>query len=737
MVDLTTLEGADTAGKVRALGAKAVRPDPTDRTAPAAAAVCVYPDMVAVAKEAVAGSAVKVASVATAFPAGRAALGVKLADVRDAVAAGADEIDMVIDRGAFLAGNYLKVYEEIVAVKETCGTSARLKVIFETGELSTYDNIRRASWLGMIAGADFIKTSTGKVAVNATPANTLLMLEAVRDFRAQTGVQVGVKPRRDSYDQGRGEVPGPGQRDRGRGLAGQPLVPLRRVLAPERPADAAPEADHGPLLRPRLRDGGLIIMASVFDYAPAPESRAVVDIAPSYGLFIDGEFVEAADGRVFKTVSPSTEEVLSEVAQAGEADVERAVRAARKAFEKWSALPGSERAKYLFRIARIIQERSRELAVLETLDNGKPIKETRDTDLPLVAAHFFYYAGWADKLGHAGFGANPKPLGVAGQIIPWNFPLLMLAWKIAPALATGNTVVLKPAETTPLSALFFADICRQAGLPKGVVNILPGYGDTGAALVAHPDVNKVAFTGSTAVGKEIARTVAGTRKKVTLELGGKGANIVFDDAPIDQAVEGIVTGIFFNQGQVCCAGSRLLVQESIQDQLLDSLKRRLSTLRLGDPLDKNTDIGAINSAEQLARITSLVAAGEAEGAERWSPACELPSSGYWFAPTLFTNVTQAHTIARDEIFGPVLSVLTFRTPDEAVAKANNTQYGLSAGIWTEKGSRILAVANKLRAGVVWSNTFNKFDPTSPFGGYKESGFGREGGRHGLEAYLDV
>ncbi|WP_030762921.1 aldehyde dehydrogenase family protein [Streptomyces griseus] len=478
-------------------------------------------------------------------------------------------------------------------------------------------------------------------------------------------------------------------------------------------------------------------MTSPFEYAPAPESRAVVDIAPSYGLFIDGEFTDAADGKVFKTVSPSTEEVLSEIAQAGEADVDRAVKAARRAFEKWSALPGAERAKYLFRIARIIQERSRELAVLETLDNGKPIKETRDADLPLVAAHFFYYAGWADKLDHAGHGANPRPLGVAGQVIPWNFPLLMLAWKIAPALATGNTVVLKPAETTPLSALFFADVCRQAGLPKGVVNILPGYGDAGAALVAHPDVNKVAFTGSTAVGKQIARTVAGTGKKVTLELGGKGANIVFDDAPIDQAVEGIVNGIFFNQGQVCCAGSRLLVQESVQDEVLDSLKRRLSTLRLGDPLDKNTDIGAINSEEQLARITSLVAQGEAEGAERWTAPCDLPEAGYWFAPTLFTNVTQAHTIARDEVFGPVLSVLTFRTPDEAVAKANNSQYGLSAGIWTEKGSRILAVANKLRAGVVWANTFNKFDPTSPFGGYKESGFGREGGRHGLEAYLDV
>ncbi|MFI9229064.1 aldehyde dehydrogenase family protein [Streptomyces rimosus] len=478
-------------------------------------------------------------------------------------------------------------------------------------------------------------------------------------------------------------------------------------------------------------------MSSAFEYAPAPESRAVVDIAPSYGLFIDGEFADAAGGKVFKTVSPANEEVLSEVAQASAEDVDRAVKAARKAFEKWSALPGAERAKYLFRIARLIQERSRELAVLESLDNGKPIRESRDSDLPLVAAHFFYYAGWADKLGHAGYGADPKPLGVAGQVIPWNFPLLMLAWKIAPALACGNTVVLKPAETTPLSALFFADICRQAGLPKGVVNILTGDGSTGAELVAHPDVNKVAFTGSTEVGKAIARTVAGTDKKLTLELGGKAANIVFDDAPIDQAVEGIVNGIFFNQGHVCCAGSRLLVQESVQDELLEALKRRMSTLRVGDPLDKNTDIGAINSAEQLARIRELADAGESEGAERWAPACELPDAGYWFAPTLFTGVTQAHRIAQEEIFGPVLSVLTFRTPEEAVAKANNTPYGLSAGVWTEKGSRILWMANKLRAGIVWSNTFNKFDPASPFGGYKESGFGREGGRHGLEAYLDV
>jgi aldehyde dehydrogenase (NAD+) len=472
-----------------------------------------------------------------------------------------------------------------------------------------------------------------------------------------------------------------------------------------------------------------------FEYAPAPESRAIVDIAPSYGLFIDGEFREASDGKVFKTVSPSSEEVLSEVAQANVEDVDAAVKAARRAFSTWSALPGAERAKYLFRIARIIQERSRELAVLESLDNGKPIRESRDADLPLVAAHFFYYAGWADKLEHAGFGPDPRPLGVAGQVIPWNFPLLMLAWKIAPALACGNTVVLKPAETTPLSALFFADICRQAGLPKGVVNIITGDGSTGAELVAHPGIDKVAFTGSTEVGKAIARTVAGTDKKLTLELGGKAANIVFDDAPIDQAVEGIVNGIFFNQGHVCCAGSRLLVQESVQDELLDALKRRMATLRVGDPLDKNTDIGAINSPEQLARIRALAETGEAEGAERWAPACELPSSGYWFAPTLFTGVTQAHRIAREEIFGPVLSVLTFRTPAEAVEKANNTPYGLSAGIWTEKGSRILWMADKLRAGIVWANTFNKFDPASPFGGYKESGFGREGGRHGLEAYL--
>ncbi len=474
-----------------------------------------------------------------------------------------------------------------------------------------------------------------------------------------------------------------------------------------------------------------------FEYAPAPESRSVVDIAPSYGLFVDGEFTDPVDGGWRDTVNPATEEVLSKVADAGPADVRRAVQAARTAYEQvWGPMPGRERAKYLYRIARLIQERSRELAVLETLDNGKPIRESRDVDLPLVAAHFFYHAGWADKLEYAGLGPRPRPLGVAAQVIPWNFPLLMLAWKVAPALACGNTVVLKPAETTPLTALAFADICRQADLPPGVVNILTGAGGTGRLLVEDPDVDKVAFTGSTEVGRQIMRTLAGTGTRLTLELGGKAANVVFDDAPIDQAVEGIVNGIYFNQGHVCCAGSRLLVQESVADELLASLKRRLATLRLGDPLDKNTDIGAINSAAQLARISELTAAGDDEGAERWTAPCELPDRGYWFPPTIFTGVTQAHRIAREEIFGPVLSVLTFRTPEEAVEKANNTPYGLSAGIWTEKGSRILWMAQRLRAGVVWANTFNRFDPTSPFGGYKESGFGREGGIAGLAAYLE-
>ena len=473
-----------------------------------------------------------------------------------------------------------------------------------------------------------------------------------------------------------------------------------------------------------------------FEYAPAPESRAVVSLRESYGLFIDGKFTPGVDGRAFKTISPATEEVLAEVTEAGPADVDRAVSAARQAYEQtWSRLPGAERAKYLFRIARIVQEKARELAVLESLDNGKPIRESRDVDIPLVAAHFFYHAGWADKLEYAGYGPAPRPLGVAGQVIPWNFPLLMLAWKIAPALACGNTVVLKPAETTPLTALAFAEICQQADLPPGVVNIITGAGETGRALVTHPGIDKVAFTGSTEVGREIARACAPSRKKLTLELGGKAANIVFEDAPVDQAVEGIVNGIFFNQGHVCCAGSRLLVAESVADTLLDRLKRRLGTLRLGDPLDKNTDIGAINSREQLDKITELSASGESEGAHRWSPPCDLPARGYWFAPTLFTGVSPAHRIAREEIFGPVLSVLTFRTPEEAVAKANNTPYGLSAGVWTEKGSRILWLAQRLRAGVVWANTYNRFDPASPFGGYRESGFGREGGRHGLEAYL--
>ena len=472
-----------------------------------------------------------------------------------------------------------------------------------------------------------------------------------------------------------------------------------------------------------------------FEYAPAPESRSVVTLRDSYGLFIGGEF--AGGSSVFKTISPATEEVLAEVTHGGPEDVDRAVAAARQAYERvWSVMPGRDRGKYLFRIARLIQERSRELAVLETLDNGKPIRESRDVDVPLTAAHFFYHAGWADKLGYAGFGPSPRPLGVVGQVIPWNFPLLMLAWKIAPALACGNTVVLKPAETTPLTALLFGEICQQADLPPGVVNIVTGDGSTGHALVAHPGIDKVAFTGSTEVGREIARMCAVSGKRLTLELGGKAANVVFDDAPLDQAVEGIINGIFFNQGHVCCAGSRLLVQESVADEVLEALKRRMTTLRLGDPLDKNTDVGAINSRAQLDKITDLVASGDAEGAQRWAAPCPLPERGFWFPPTVFTEVSQAHRIAKEEIFGPVLSVLTFRTPAEAVEKANNTPYGLSAGVWTEKGSLILWMASRLRAGVVWANTFNRFDPASPFGGYKESGFGREGGRHGLEAYLD-
>jgi aldehyde dehydrogenase (NAD+) len=469
-------------------------------------------------------------------------------------------------------------------------------------------------------------------------------------------------------------------------------------------------------------------------YAPAPEGRDIVRLPERFGHFVGGEWLEASES--YTTLAPRDEEPLAEVAQGTAEDVDRAVDAARAAFANgWSSLPGSERAKYLFRIARILQERAREFAVLESLNGGKPIKESRDVDLPLAAAHFFYYAGWADKLEYAFPNRQPKPVGVAGQIIPWNFPLLMLAWKIAPALACGNTVVLKPAETTPLTALLFCDVLRQAELPAGVVNIVTGDGRAGAALVEHPGVDKIAFTGSTEVGKAIQRQIAGTGKRLTLELGGKAANIVFDDCALDQAVEGIVNGIYFNQGHVCCAGSRLFAQESIAEPLIEKLKRRLDTLRVGDPLDKNTDVGAINSRMQLEKIEELVAAGKEEGAEIYQPPCKLPEKGYWFAPTVFTNVAQSYRIAQEEIFGPVLSVLTFRTPEEAVEKANNTPYGLSAGVWTEKGSRILWMAQQLRAGVVWANTFNRFDPTSPFGGYKESGFGREGGLHGLEPYL--
>ena len=472
-----------------------------------------------------------------------------------------------------------------------------------------------------------------------------------------------------------------------------------------------------------------------WEYASSLEGRDIVSFEERYGLFIGGEQVAPRSRTWFTTVSPATEEPLAEVAQAGARDVALAVEAAQEAFRSWNAWRPAERAKVLFRIARILQERARELAVAESLDGGKPIKESRDVDLPLAAAHFFYYAGWADKLEYAFPGRRPRPLGVAAQIVPWNFPLLMLAWKIAPALACGNTVVLKPAETTPLTALLFADVCRQAEVPPGVVNIVTGDGSTGAHLVRNEGIAKVAFTGSTEVGKAIQRELAGRDIPLTLELGGKAANIVFEDCALDQAVEGIVNGIYFNQGHVCCAGSRLLVQESIHDQLVRKLKRRMATLRLGDPLDKNTDIGAINSKAQLDRITELVESGTAEGAELYQPPCRLPERGWWFAPTVFTNVAQSHRIAQEEIFGPVLSVLTFRTPDEAVEKANNTMYGLSAGVWTEKGSRILWMADRLRSGVVWGNTFNRFDPASPFGGYKESGFGREGGRHGLEAYL--
>lgn len=488
--------------------------------------------------------------------------------------------------------------------------------------------------------------------------------------------------------------------------------------------------------KPSRPPGPELKFGTALEYAPSPETTPV-PLRKRYDLFIDGEFVLPAEGRTFETINPATGKKLATLSEAGPADLDRAVEAARRALRgPWGAMAAKERGKYLFRIARMIQERSRELAILETMDNGKPIRETRDIDLPLVAAHFFYHAGWADKLAYAFPGRVPRPVGVAGQIIPWNFPLLMLAWKIAPALACGNTVVLKPAETTSITALHLAEILQDAGLPKGVVNIVTGDGSLGERIVRHPGIDKIAFTGSTEVGKSISKAVSGTSKKLTLELGGKAAQIVMEDASLDEAVEGIVNGITLNQGHVCCAGSRLLVQEGIQEALLERLRLRLQTLRVGDPLDKNTDVGAIHSAAQLARIEELVASGISEGASLVQSGCPLPESGgFWFRPGFFTGVTPSHRIAREEIFGPVLSVLTFRTPGEAIERANNTAYGLSAGVWTQKGSRILKMAGQLKAGVVWANTYHKFDPASPFGGYKESGFGREGGLQGLAAYV--
>lgn len=475
-----------------------------------------------------------------------------------------------------------------------------------------------------------------------------------------------------------------------------------------------------------------------WSYDPAPESKSAASIKSKYDHFINGSWVKPAGGKYFDSINPANEEKLSEVAEGNEADVNKAVSAARNAYEKtWKKMPAKERAKYIFRIARMVQEKARELAIIETLDGGKPIRESRDFDVPTAANHFFYYAGWADKLEYAFPNRKTSALGVAGQIIPWNFPLLMAAWKIAPALATGNTVVLKPAETTPLTALKLAEIIQESDLPPGVVNIITGAGATGAAIVNHPDINKIAFTGSTDVGKLIQRAVSGTNKRVTLELGGKAANIIFEDAPLDQAVEGVINGIYFNQGHVCCAGSRLYVQESVAKQVIRKLKDRMETLIVGDPLDKNTDIGAINSRQQLDTIQRYIKIGKQEGAEMYESNCRLPGKGFYCRPTLFTNVAQSNRIAQEEIFGPVLSVLTFRTDDEVIEKANNSPYGLSAGVWTDKGSKIFNMTKRMRAGVVWANTFNKFDPTSPFGGYKESGFGREGGLHGLSAYVNI
>ena len=474
-----------------------------------------------------------------------------------------------------------------------------------------------------------------------------------------------------------------------------------------------------------------------WDYAPSLESTNHIQLNSKYNLFINGKWVSPSSKKYFETINPANGKILAKIAQANEKDVDKAVQAARNAYASWSKMPSSERAKYIFRIARLMQERAREFAVIESLDGGKPIRESRDIDVPLAANHFFYYAGWADKLSYAFPNRKVEPLGVAGQIIPWNFPLLMAAWKLAPALATGNTVVLKPAETTSLTALKLAELIQESGLPDGVVNIVTGYGDTGAAIVNHPDINKIAFTGSTNVGKIIQRAIAGTTKKATLELGGKSANIIFDDAPIDQAVEGIVNGIFFNQGHVCCAGSRLFIQENVAEKVIHKLKQRMESLIVGDPLDKNTDIGAINSKEQFDTIQKYIKIGKSEGAEMYQSSCEIPNEGYFCRPTLFTNVSQSNLIVQEEIFGPVLTIQTFRTIDEVIQKANNSPYGLAAGVWTDKGSRIFNLTTKLRAGVVWANTYNKFDPTSPFGGYKESGFGREGGLHGLGAYVKL
>ena len=477
---------------------------------------------------------------------------------------------------------------------------------------------------------------------------------------------------------------------------------------------------------------------SDWGYAPAPESADHFKLKEQYGLFLGGKFVPAGSGKRFATINPANEKTLAQVADAGEKDVDRAVKAARLAYDKvWRKMSGRERGKYLYRIARIIQERARELAVVESMDGGKPIRESRDVDIPLAAAHFFYHAGWADKLGYAFPGKSVGPIGVAGQIIPWNFPLLMVAWKVAPALACGNTVVLKPAETTPLTALLFAEICQEAGLPDGVFNCITGAGSTGAALVRHPDLDKVAFTGSTDVGKAIQKSLAGKATKLTLELGGKAANIIFEDAAIDQAVEGIINGIFFNQGHVCCAGSRLLVQESVEEEVVEKLKARMEHLIVGDPLDKNTDIGAINSKTQCERIQDYLKVGQEEGAELFQTKCAVPDKGYWIRPSFFTKVAQSHRIVQEEIFGPVLAILSFRTLNEALEKANNTPYGLSGGVWTDKGAKIFKVTRGIKAGVIWANTFNKFDPASPFGGYKESGYGREGGRHGLRPYVEL